>query len=104
MPSGINATSASSGSQAGSKQEMPTHSIICVGLPLALFPSCDHVRAMICWQPLPSETNLEMTTRTIAIERYVVQLGGKVTPRTLRPQPNDAADETAVIFRRRRRR
>ena len=47
--------------------------------------------------------NLEMTTRTIAIERYVVQSRGTIAPRTLRPRPNDAADETAVIFRRRRR-
>ena len=44
-----------------------------------------------------------MTTRTIAIERYVVQLKGTITPCTLRPRPDAAADETAVIFRRWRR-
>ena len=33
----------------------------------------------------------------------VVQSRGTITPCTLRPRPNDAADETAVIFRRRRR-
>ena len=38
-----------------------------------------------------------MTTRTIAIERYVVQSGGMITPCTLRPRP-EAAAETAGRF------
>ena len=33
-----------------------------------------------------SHPNVEMTTRTIAIERYVVQSRGMITPRTLRPR------------------
>ena len=54
---------------------------------------CDRVRQCLAprliWQALPP--NLEMTTRTIAIERYMITL------RTLRPRP-DANDETAGRF------
>ena len=62
----------------------------------------DCLAPRLIWQAALIQ-NSEMTTRTIAIERYVVQSGGMITPCALRPRPDAAADETAVIFRRRRR-
>ena len=56
----------------------------------------DCLAPRLIWQAA-LHPNLEMTTRTIAIERYVVQSGGMIAPCTLRPRP-DAADETAGRF------
>ena len=77
-----------------------------IGLPLALFHSCDDVRAMLALAPrlagtLPSKFGDDDPydrDRTLRgpIERYEDACA-------LRPRPDDAADETAVISRRRRR-